>query len=80
MSMQALQEFFGRHMVSTGALAAVCAALDAKATGTPIDPLLERRIHEFLATLGAGDLLNDIGQQEATMMRSIIRAMYMLDS
>jgi precorrin-6B methylase 2 len=80
MSMQALQEFFGRHMVSTGALAALCAALDAKASGAPVDPPLERCIHEFLATLGAGDLLNDIGQQEATTMRSIIRAMYMLDS
>src|SRR5262249_51979859 len=52
----------------------------AKASGAPMDPGLERRLHEFLATVGGADLLNDIGQQEATMMRSIIRAMYMLDS
>jgi precorrin-6B methylase 2 len=80
MSIQALQEFFGRHMISTGALTAVCAALDAKVTGTPMDPALEQRIHEFLAALGAGDLLDDVGPQEAATMRSIIRAMYMLDS
>jgi SAM-dependent methyltransferase len=80
MSMQALQEFIGRHMVSTGAMAAICAALDAKATGTPMDPVLDRRIQEFLAALGAPDLLSDIGSEEAAVMRSIVRAMYMLDS
>jgi predicted O-methyltransferase YrrM len=80
MSMQALQEFIGRHMVSAGALSAVCAALDAKASGAPMDPALERRIQEFLATLGAPDLLSDVGVQEAATMRSILRAMSMLDS
>jgi SAM-dependent methyltransferase len=79
MSMQALQEFLGRHMVSTGALTALCAALDAKVTGAAIDPALDRRIQELLATVGAADLVRDVGPQEAAMIRSMIRAMYQLD-
>ena len=80
MSMQALQEFIGRNMVAAGALTALAAALDAKAGGPPLDPKTAKRIQELLETLGAGDLLDDIGPQEATIMRSMIRAMYLLDS
>jgi SAM-dependent methyltransferase len=80
MSIQALQEFIGRQMIASGSLAALCATLDAKATGAAIDPLLERRIHELLSAVGAADLLNDVGPQEAATMRSMIRAMYLLDS
>jgi hypothetical protein len=80
MSIQALQEFIGRHMVSAGALTAVAAALDAKAGGAPLDPMLAIRIQEFLDTLGASDLLNEIGPQAAATMRSMVRAMYLLDS
>ena len=80
MSMQALQEFIGRHMISTGALTALCAVLDEKATGTTTDPVLGARIQELLAAIGAGDLVKDIGPQEAATIRSMIRAMYLLDS
>jgi hypothetical protein len=79
MSIQALQEFIGRHMVSTGALTALAAALDAKVTGTPLDPALASRVESFLQTLGAGGLLADVGPQDAGILRGIIRAMYLLD-
>jgi SAM-dependent methyltransferase len=80
MSMQALQEFIGRHMASAGALTALGAALDAKASGTPLAPGLAKGVEEFLATLGANHLLDDIGPQEAAITRSLIRAMTLLDA
>lgn len=80
MTIQSLQEFIGRHMVSAGALTALCAALDARATGTPLDPAIAARVQELLDTLGAGDLLHEVGVQEAAIMRSLIRAMHLLDA
>jgi ubiquinone/menaquinone biosynthesis C-methylase UbiE len=79
MSIQALQEFIGRNMVSAGALTALGAALDAKASGTPLEPRTAKRIQEVLESVGAGDLLSDVGPQEATILRSMIRALYLLD-
>jgi 2-polyprenyl-3-methyl-5-hydroxy-6-metoxy-1,4-benzoquinol methylase len=79
MSMQALQEFMGRNMVAAGALTAVAAALDARATGTPLEPKTAERVQALLESLGVGDLLNDVSPQEATIVRSLIRALYMLD-
>jgi 2-polyprenyl-3-methyl-5-hydroxy-6-metoxy-1,4-benzoquinol methylase len=80
MSMQALQEFIGKSMVSAAALTALGAALDAKAGGTPLDPVIAKRVAEFLETLGVGDLLGDIGPQEAATVLATIRAMYLLDA
>jgi SAM-dependent methyltransferase len=80
MSIQALQQFIGRQMVSAGALTGLAAALDAKASGTPLEPKLAQRIQALLETLDAGALLNDIGPQEAATLRSLIRAMYLLDA
>ena len=80
MTMQALQQFIGRQMVSAGALTALAAALDAKASGTPLEPKLAQRIQALLETLDAGALLDDIGPQEAATLRSMIRAMYLLDA
>jgi hypothetical protein len=80
MSIQALQEFIARNMVASGALTALAAALDVEAGGPPLDPRTAKRIQELLETVGAGDLLSGIGPQEATIMRSMIRAMYLLDS
>ena len=75
MSTQAIQEFIGRSMVAAGALAALGAALDAKASGTPLDPVLDKRIQELLEAVGAGEILQEVGPQEAGTMRAIIRAM-----
>jgi predicted O-methyltransferase YrrM len=80
MSIQALQEFIGKQMVSACALTSLGALLDAKVTGTPIDPKLAQRMQELLATLGAGNVLDDVGPQEATIMRGLVRAMYLLDA
>jgi SAM-dependent methyltransferase len=80
MSIQALQEFIGRHMVSTGALTALAAALDAKVTGVPLDPAIAARVQQLLETLGAADVLSDVEPQAAATMRSVIRAMYLLDA
>jgi predicted O-methyltransferase YrrM len=80
MSMKALQEFIGRNMVAAGALTALGAALDAKAGGAPLDPAIGKRVQELLDAVGAGDLLNDVGPQEAATMRALIRAMYLNDA
>ncbi|HWB73506.1 MAG TPA: class I SAM-dependent methyltransferase [Nannocystaceae bacterium] len=79
MTIQALQEFIGRHMASAGALTALAAALDARASGAPLDPAVGARVQELLETLGGGGLLDEVGVQEATIMRSLIRAMHLLD-
>lgn len=67
-------------MVSAGALTALAAALDERATGTPLDPVTAERVRELLTALGAHDLLDEVGVQEATIMRSLIRAMHLLDA
>lgn len=66
-------------MVSAGALTALAAALDEKAGGTPLDPAIAARVQELLDSLGAGEVLRDVGVQEATIMRSLITAMHLLD-
>jgi SAM-dependent methyltransferase len=80
MSLEALQQFIGRNMVSAASLTALAAVLDAKASGTPLDPRLASRIQELLDTVGGGRLLDDIGPQEAAVMRALIRSMYLLDA
>jgi predicted O-methyltransferase YrrM len=79
MSIQTLQEFIGRSMVASAGLTALGAALDAKVSGKPLDPALAYRVQALLASVGAGALLDDIGPQEATILRGMIRAMYLLD-
>ena len=78
--MQTLQEFIGRQMVAAGSLTALGAVLDARASGTPLDPAVAAGVTELLDAIGAGDLVNGIGPQQAATMCAIIRAMYLLDS
>ena len=80
MSIQALQEFVGRHMVSAGVLPALAVALDVKANGATPDPMLAARVQDLLAAVGAGDLLGDVEPQEAAMMLAMIRHSYLLDA
>jgi SAM-dependent methyltransferase len=80
MSIPAIQEFIGRNMVAAGALAALGAALDARASGTPLDPAIGERVADLLAAVGASDILQDVGPQEAATMRAIIRSMYLNDA
>jgi SAM-dependent methyltransferase len=74
MSIQTLREFINRHNPSAAGLAALAAALDVHANGTPMDPALAARIEELLATLGAGDVLDDVSPQEAAPFLADIRS------
>src|SRR4051812_42431784 len=80
MSVQALREFMSRHMASATGVAALGAALDAKATGTPLEPSLDARVKAFLAALGVGDALADLSTDEAKPLLGEIRMMAALDA
>jgi SAM-dependent methyltransferase len=80
MTIQALQEFIGKSMVSAAALTALAAVLDEKTSGNALDPDTAQRIAELLAVVGAADLLKDVGPSEALGALAQIRAMYLLDS
>jgi SAM-dependent methyltransferase len=80
MSTQALREFIDRHNVGATALAALAAALDARATGTPLDPKLAPRVQELLAVVGGGDALEGVSAQEAAPFLHELRAMMLIDS
>jgi predicted O-methyltransferase YrrM len=80
MSMQALQAFVARQLVSTGALTALAAALDAKANNAPLDPELDARVQEMLEAVGVASLVKDVGPQEAGAILPMLRAMYLFDA
>src|SRR5262245_64947752 len=79
MNSQALREFIGKNMVAAGTLTALAAALDARASGAPLEPRTAQRVQELLELTGAGDL-GEVGPQEAALFCSMIRAMYLLDA
>src|SRR4051812_11527753 len=80
MSVQALREFMNRQMTAATGLAALAAALDAKASGQPLDPSLDTRVQAFLSTLGVGDALAGVNAEQAKPLVAEIRAMSALDS
>src|SRR5262245_12815059 len=80
MSVQAIREFMTRHTASAIGLAALGAVLDAKASGTPLDPSLDARIKAFLATFGVGGTFSDVSAEEAKPLLAEIRMMAALDS
>jgi precorrin-6B methylase 2 len=56
MSTQSIRDFINRHTPSVTALGALGALLDAKASGTPLDPALDARLREYLAVHGLTDV------------------------
>src|SRR5262245_43370022 len=80
MSVQPLREFMTRHTASATGLAALAAALDAKATGTPLDPSLDARVKALLATFGIADALTDVTAEEAKPLVTELRVMAAFDS
>ena len=80
MSIQALREFINRHNTYATGLAALGAALDAKASGTPLEPAIGARVEELLAALGAGDMLSGVSAEEATPLVPEIRHQLRLNS
>lgn len=80
MSLQALRAFVNRHMPSAAALAALGAALDAKANGQALEPALAARVKAFLEALGAGDVLDDATADEVRPVLTEIRMMNAVDA
>src|SRR5687767_11479841 len=80
MSTQAIREFINRHNAAAAGLAALGAALDARASGTPLEPALAQRIEELLAALDAGGLLDGVSAQEATPLLAELRFMLGLEA
>ncbi len=73
MTIQAIREFMNRHHAAASGLGALGAALDAKASGAPLDAALAARVDELLSALGAGDALKDVSVQEAAPLLAEIR-------
>jgi SAM-dependent methyltransferase len=69
-----------RHSASATGVAALAAALDAKATGTPLEPSLDARVQTFLGKLGVGDALSDVNPDEVKPLLAEIRMMAAVDS
>lgn len=77
--MTKLQEFIDRHAISAAAIPALCAVLDARLNGDPLEPRLAASIRELFETLGAGELLDNVAEQEAGAALGMLRAMYLVD-
>lgn len=80
MSVQALREFMSRHTASATGLAALGAALDAKATGAPLAPALDARVNALLETLGIADALANVSAEEVKPLLSEIRTLAAVDA
>jgi precorrin-6B methylase 2 len=80
MSIHTVREFSGRHLPSAAGLAALVAALDAKASAAPLDPSLAARIGELLNALGGGDVCDDLSAEEARALVAEIRHQLGLDA
>jgi precorrin-6B methylase 2 len=80
MSLADVQQFVFRQSLATASLTALAAMLDAKATGTPLDPTLAKAAQDLLDQVGAGTFADGVSPQEAGMTASMIRAIYMMDS
>jgi SAM-dependent methyltransferase len=80
MSVQALRNFMNRHAASSAGLAALGAALDAKASGKPLDPSLEARARELLAALDLGDALAGVDADQAKPLLAELRVTSALDA
>jgi precorrin-6B methylase 2 len=68
MSLDVLNEVVSRSSVVATAFAAVGAALDARATGRPMDPLLNERVEEVLRALGITTKLDALAIDDAATM------------
>lgn len=80
MSVQALREFVSRQAAAATGLAALAAALDAKASGTPLAPSLEARVQALLTALGVGEALSAVSGDEGRPILNELRTMLSLDA
>jgi precorrin-6B methylase 2 len=79
MTMQAVRELIDRHTPSAVVLSALTAALDARASGVPLDPLLATRIGELFGVLDATSTLDGVSAPEAAAVLAELRNMLVLD-
>ena len=73
MTTQAIRDFFNAHHPAATGLAALVAALDAKASGAPLNPALAGRVDDLLTALGAGNLMDGVTAEEAKHLVPDIR-------
>lgn len=76
----ALGEYITRQMRSTSILAAVGAALDSIATGTPLEPALRRRSEEVIRAVGLDDEVRSLSPAKAKQMLAEMRFCVLLDA
>jgi len=79
-SSKALREFVMRHVGSTAVLAALAAALDAEVSGTPLNPILQRRIDDVLEAAGVKGLTKGMSTAELGVVLAEIRFNMFLDT
>jgi SAM-dependent methyltransferase len=80
MPIQSVQEFIGKHNASVAGFVALGAALDAVATGTPLDPALAARVRDLLGAFGASDAVEGLSKDEALSALGMIRFLTCLDA
>jgi precorrin-6B methylase 2 len=73
MPAQAIRQFITEHMPAATGLAALFAALDARANGRPLDPSLAARIDDLLVALGGSGLLDEVTPQDAAAFAPELR-------
>ncbi len=73
MSVQSVREFISRHLAASTGLAALGAALDARASGVPLDPAIAARIDDLLTALGAGNALDEVNAADALPLLAELR-------
>ena len=64
-----LRDIVTRLHVSLGALTALGAALDARATGSPLHPTVQGPLNQILSALGAREAMEGVGPAE---MRALV--------
>jgi SAM-dependent methyltransferase len=79
MGLPELQAFIAKQLISSISLTALGAALEAKATGSELDPKVAALVREMLVQVGASELVDGVGPQEAGLMAAMIRTFYSLD-
>jgi SAM-dependent methyltransferase len=73
MTTHGLRGFLNRSYPVAAGLAALTAALDAKAGDVALEPALDARLRELLAALGAADVMEGLSPEEAAQFASEIR-------
>jgi hypothetical protein len=80
MTIQTLRAFFQQHSASMAGVAALGAALDARASGVALEPALANAVQTLLGALGAGDDFDDVRPEEAAGLLTMIRMMFAADA